>query len=117
MNGHALGRAGEKAARHYLKGRGFRILCTNFRCTYGELDIIARDACSLVFVEVKCRSRPDGFEQAVGAKKILSLSRSAEAFLQRAGWEEADYRFMLLFVSPPGPGSKRARIRCVEDPF
>ncbi len=41
---------GEKLARDFLKKRSYRILETNYRCPYGEIDIIARDKDSLVFV-------------------------------------------------------------------
>lgn len=53
---YALGSDGESAACEYLIGEGFEILHRNFRCQYGETDIIARDDKYIIFVEVKTRS-------------------------------------------------------------
>ena len=43
-------------AAAYLKKKGYRILEANFRCRFGEIDLIARDGAYLVFIEVKYRS-------------------------------------------------------------
>src|SRR3954469_3945002 len=51
----ALGAAGERLARAHLEARGLMILDANFRTRHGELDIVAVDARSLVFCEVKTR--------------------------------------------------------------
>ena len=53
----ALGDRGENVAARYLRNRGFKIIVRNFRCELGEIDIIARDGKTLVFVEVKTRLR------------------------------------------------------------
>ena len=50
-----LGAAGEKAAAKYLRRRGYRIVARNYRCRGGEIDLIALDADTIVFVEVKTR--------------------------------------------------------------
>jgi putative endonuclease len=51
-----LGGRGEDMAVRFLKGKGYRIIGRNFRCPAGEIDIIARDGGTLVFVEVKTRT-------------------------------------------------------------
>ena len=51
----SLGRRGEARAARYLRGLGYRIIRRNYRSPAGEVDIIARDAGTLVFVEVKAR--------------------------------------------------------------
>jgi len=51
-----LGDIGEKVAIEYLKKQGYRIIETNFKCKQGEIDIIAADNDTIVFVEVKTRS-------------------------------------------------------------
>lgn len=51
-----LGRSGEDEAVRYLTSRGWQILDRNWRCRDGEIDIIARDGRTLVFVEVRTRS-------------------------------------------------------------
>lgn len=52
---HVLGREGERYAREHLERLGFAIVTTNFRTRHGELDLIAFDGRTLVFVEVKAR--------------------------------------------------------------
>ena len=50
------GKIGEDVAIHYLNKEGYMIICRNFRCLQGEIDIIAKDENYLVFVEVKTRT-------------------------------------------------------------
>lgn len=117
MNRRAFGRKGELIAMNYLARRGYRILATNYYCRFGELDIVAQKGETLVFVEVKCRRSIDGFEQAVGPKKVEALMNSARSFLQWTGLEEATFRFMLVYVHLQHEAAKTARIRCLKDPF
>ena len=56
MNHIALGIAGEKKAVKFLKKHKYKILEKNYRCALGEVDVIARQGETLVFVEVKTRS-------------------------------------------------------------
>lgn len=56
MRNRQLGVRGEDEAVGYLSARGYLILERNWRCTQGELDVVARDGDDLVFVEVKARS-------------------------------------------------------------
>ncbi|MET4638535.1 YraN family protein [Mycetocola sp. 2940] len=51
-----LGRRGEDLAARFLEDAGYRIVARNWRCRQGEIDIIARNTDTLVFVEVKTRS-------------------------------------------------------------
>ena len=55
MKRRDTGILGEKMARDFLKERGYQILETNYRCPYGEIDIIARHKGYLVFVEVRTK--------------------------------------------------------------
>lgn len=55
MDRRSLGKFGEQIAADYLKNQGYEILSKNFRTRYGEIDIVARDNRTLVFVEVKSR--------------------------------------------------------------
>ena len=59
MNRQEVGKLGEKAARKFLKKRGYRIRETGFRCHHGEIDIIAQRKDYLVFVEVRTKSNLD----------------------------------------------------------
>jgi len=79
------GRAAEDLARAYLEEQGFRIVGRNLRLADGELDLVAWDGATLVFVEVKARShgghgRP---EEAVDARKRRRLVSAARAYLAR----------------------------------
>lgn len=56
FNKRSLGKEKEKLAEHYLEAKGYRILERNFYARGGELDLIAKDAEYLVFIEVKYRS-------------------------------------------------------------
>lgn len=59
MDRQEIGKLGEKAARQFLKKRGYRIRETGFRCPRGEIDIIAEKKGCLVFAEVRTRSSTD----------------------------------------------------------
>jgi putative endonuclease len=80
-----IGALGEQLAADHLTGLGLRILTRNWRCRYGELDVIAVDPATntVVFVEVKTRTG-DGFgglEQAVTERKARRLRRLAAIWL------------------------------------
>jgi putative endonuclease len=94
------GEKGETIAAAYLKKNGYRILETNFRCSLGEIDIIARDKEELVFVEVKTRKSQDlGYpEQAVGIKKQKKISQLALFYLQKKNLTNAKARFDVVAV-------------------
>ena len=78
-----LGRVGEKKAAKYLKRKGYKILETNFSIGIGEIDIIAQDKKTLVFIEVKTRST-DAFgrpSDAVDKLKRAKYVKVAQAYL------------------------------------
>lgn len=80
-----LGDRGEVFAVRYLKRQKFRILETQHRNAYGEVDIIAQDGPYLVFVEVKTRSSTEAGRplEAVDRRKQQRLTRIALAWLKR----------------------------------
>jgi len=80
----AGGRTGEDAAAAYLASLGFRIERRNLRTPDGEIDIVARDGDTLVFVEVKARTS-HAFGSALGAvdaRKRARIRAVAEDYLQ-----------------------------------
>lgn len=81
------GRAAEARAAAYLEGQGLRILEKNWRCRFGEIDIVARDAQALVFVEVRSRSARSygGAAQSIDAVKRGKLIAAANQYLTRVG--------------------------------
>ncbi|HYJ56238.1 MAG TPA: YraN family protein [Mycobacterium sp.] len=87
-----IGALGEQLAVDYLNQTGLRVLARNWRCRYGELDIIAADDATraVVFVEVKTRTGEQygGVEQAVTPAKVRRLRRLAGLWLaqQQGSW-------------------------------
>ena len=103
----AAGRRGEDLAHRYLQKRGFTVIARNYRARSGiaELDIVAKDGETLVFVEVKARSSdkygpPD---RAVGEEKRRRLFRGAREYVRRAGadWEHVRFDLVSVVLSEP----------------
>jgi putative endonuclease len=80
----ALGRRGEDAAGKFLKSKGMKILDRNFRTDMGEIDIVAMDGDTVVFVEVKTRTNADKWvpEDAVDERKLRKIESSGRIFLK-----------------------------------
>jgi putative endonuclease len=97
------GRFGEDAAKKFLEGLGYKILHTNWKTTFGEIDIIARDADFLVIVEVKTRHslRHGNPEEAVNYRKQKQLVNLAEVFIRR-NKVETETRFDIISVVASG---------------
>ncbi len=113
-----LGNLGEKIARNFLRGKGCRILATNYRGPHrGEVDIIARDARLLLFVEVKTRregSRIRGLD-AVNRDKQRLIERGANSWLKRLGTRDLPWRFDVIEVYLED--GKIPRVNHVKDAF
>lgn len=95
---YELGKAGEEAALRYLIKKRYKILFRGFRLFRGEIDIIALDKKTLVFIEVKTRSHKDfGFpEEALTSSKQRQIRKIAEGFLMKHNMENAECRFDVL---------------------
>ena len=116
MKPDRAGRIGERLARWRLLLMGYRIVETNCRLPGGELDIIAKDNNTLVFVEVKTATteefgRP---EERVDARKQKKLGRLATAYLARQGSMDVSCRFDVVAVSLTG---KIPRIKVIRNAF
>lgn len=85
LNHKKTGNFGEEIAARNLEENGYVILNRNFRCRFGEIDIIARDGDTVVFVEVKTRrGRKYGeAEEAVDYRKQRKLRQLAEYYLMK----------------------------------
>ena len=114
-----LGAFGEAAAAEYLRKKHYEILGMNYRCRLGELDIIARQKETFVFVEVKLR-REGGFAsaaEAVTPAKQRRLEVAAETWLAASELEDVPCRFDVIEVYLEKSGGRIKSIRHIEEAF
>lgn len=95
-----MGKKGEAQARKHLKKQGYRILEQNYRCRFGEVDLIAEHDGCLVFVEVKTRSglafgRPS---EAVTRHKQQQISKVALDYMSKKGLRDQPARFDVVAI-------------------
>lgn len=107
-----LGASGERLAARVLEERGYRVVERNWRCPYGELDVIAEDGPELVFIEVKTRrgTRMGSPEEAITPAKRRHLLAAAQTYLAERGEEQRPYRFDVVAIEL-GAGGKIASVR------
>ncbi len=100
------GEKGEKIALKYLKKQGYKILEKNYRALRGEIDIIAVDKNTLVFIEIKTNNLRGAVppEMRVNAAKQRQIGKIARAYLQQTGRTECDCRFDVIGVIIGGKG-------------
>jgi putative endonuclease len=111
-----LGRTGERLAERYIKRSGYRLLARNFRAAGAEIDLIAAEKDTIVFIEVKTRrstgaGRP---EEAVDDRKQARIRRAAEIYLDRHRAHGAAIRFDVVAIT--GRDSDR-RVELFRDAF
>src|SRR5512135_340059 len=96
-----FGKRGEELAAKHLKGLGYDVIEKNYRTQVGEIDIVAKDGGTLVFVEVKSR-RDLNFgppELAVNFHKRRQLSRAALLYMTRKKKVSTPCRFDVVCVT------------------
>jgi len=93
------GNAAEALAAAFLQKKGLKLIERNFRCTYGEIDLIMRDGKTLVFIEVRLRSNAGfgGAAMSINQSKQQKLRRTAELYLQAYG--DSACRFDAVLMS------------------
>jgi putative endonuclease len=106
----SLGQRGERAAERYLRRRGYKIVSRRERDAFGEIDLVAVDGRTVVFIEVKTRRSHDAGHpaEAVGPEKQQRLTRLALAYLKRHELLEYPARFDVLAITWPQGSRKRA---------
>ena len=95
-----LGAEGERAAEKFLRRQRYTILQRNYRCRSGEVDLVALDGRTVVFVEVKTRTQPEfgsPFE-AVDQRKQRQIQRVAQRYLTEHRLHDRDARFDVVGV-------------------
>jgi putative endonuclease len=104
-----LGQLGEDAAADYLQRQGYLILARNWRCSAGEIDVVAQDGQTVVFVEVRAR-RGDRFgtpEESITPEKQARLLEVAQTYLQEACLVDQDWRIDVVAIEM----DRRGRIK------
>ena len=96
----SLGKKGEEFAAAHLRSLQYKILERNYQCAAGEIDIIAKEQNTLVFVEVKTRSNRDygAPAEAVDARKQRQLSKVALTYLNQKKLVNIPARFDVVAV-------------------
>ncbi|MBM3350384.1 MAG: YraN family protein [Betaproteobacteria bacterium] len=92
------GQIAEQLAATFLQKKGLTLVERNFRCPYGEIDLIMRDHCILVFIEVRLRKNDQfgGAAISITPAKQQKLTRTAQRYLQIHG--EAPCRFDAILM-------------------
>ena len=118
MRPRSLGERGEQAAARHLRRHGYHVLARRMRHRYGEVDIIAVDKKTVVFVEVKTRrdEQLGRGAEAVDATRQGRLTRAALAYLKAHDLLEYASRFDVVEVIWPAE-RRRPEIRHLKDAF
>ena len=113
----AAGRCGEDLAHRFLQAQRYTIVARNYRprSGSGEIDLIARDGDTLVFVEVKTRATEEFGtpDRAVDAQKLRAVERAAREYARRANVEWKLTRFDVVNVILEQP----PKISLIKDAF
>lgn len=114
-----LGPWGEAQAADYLRRKGYTLVAANYRCRFGEIDLIVRNRHYLVFVEVKLR-KSAGFAQArefVDFRKQQRIRATASMYLSRYPTSLQPRFDVIEIYAPQGMKTKKLTINHLEDAF
>ena len=114
-----VGAWGESLAAAYLKKKRFKIVATNYRCRYGEIDLIVSNRQYLVFVEVKLR-KTDRFASAlehVDLRKQNRIRTTAEFYLSQNETKLQPRFDVIEIYAPDGVCTAQPTINHLEDAF
>ena len=101
MNTRTKGNIGEDLAVKYLKKHGYKIVERNYTCQFGEIDIIAKDKDTIVFVEVKTRTNLNfghPFE-AINKTKLQHIYQTGLFYLQNTKEKYKNYRIDIIGIT------------------
>ena len=113
----ALGAWGEKIAAEFLREQGYQVITTNFRCGYGEIDLICKEDATWCFVEVKTRRNSKyglGYE-AVTITKQKHMLNSASHYLAQMELFEVPVRFDVVSIDFTTDG--QYQIKLIKNAF
>lgn len=111
-----VGAWGEKIANAHLLGLGYEIIAVNYRTPFGEVDIIARDVSTLVFVEVKTRTsnslgNPEG---SINPRKQQHMLNSAQYYLANLDSPCDEWRVDVVAITGK-PGNPKFEIQVFKN--
>lgn len=111
-----LGAFGEELARTKIKQLGYRLIVQNYRCPLGEVDLIAKDGDTLVFLEIKTRKGKNvGYaKEAVDERKRRQISKVALAYMKSKRCCDMKARFDVVAVSL---GHSEPEIEVIKNAF
>jgi putative endonuclease len=106
MSTRELGAQAEAAARAHLQRHGLALVQSNYRCRWGEIDLIMRHADAIVFVEVRYRSHSHfgGGLASIDKRKQRKLVRTAQHFLQHSASADTSARIDVVSCAPGARG-------------
>ena len=110
---------GEALAAKYLQKKRYKVLATNYRCRFGEIDLIVQNREYLVFVEVKLR-KTDRFAQAfeyVDRKKQERIRTTAACYLDEFPTQLQPRFDVIEIYAPEGTNTMNPKINHMEDAF
>jgi putative endonuclease len=113
-----FGSRSERAAASFLRRLGYRLLASNVHNRFGELDLIALDGRTVVFVEVRSTEKETTLEpgESIDATKQQKLTRAALAWLKDKRLLDHAARFDALLIAWPA-GAREPRIEHVRHAF
>ena len=114
-----IGDWGESVAAAYLREHGYEIVAAGYRTRYGEIDLIAKNAAYLIFVEVKTRKNADFSlaREAISRRKIEKLRRTAALWLSENETRLQPRFDVIELYAPQGERTARPEILHMEDAF
>lgn len=114
-----LGRWGEDRAAEYLRDRGYHILAANWKCRFGEIDLVAGDGTCLCFVEVKLRKSAayGSAAEFVDRRKQSRLRATAELWLMRHPTDLQPRFDVVEIYAPQGMDTKKPEIFHLKNAF
>jgi putative endonuclease len=113
-----LGKRGEAEAAKYLRGIGYRIVATRERILRGDIDLVALDGRTVVFVEVRSRSSTAHGHpsETIGHHKQRRVAQLATAYIRRHRLEDCSVRIDVVTVTFDGPEG-RAQVEHFQNAF
>jgi putative endonuclease len=117
-----IGRQAEETACRFLLANGLNLIQKNFRCYFGEIDLIMQDEQDIVFVEVRSRNSLDygHAQESITTKKMKKIIQTASYFLKNHGYlNKINSRFDVIAIHPAivNPNAKERQLEWIKNAF